>query len=66
MTEIGADIARYLPSQATNATLNVQNVSFGGTVSDQLAWWAGALVLTGYAVVMALIGTIRTVRADIS
>lgn len=66
LTEIGADIARYLPSQATNATLDVQNISFGGTVSDQLAWWAGALVLTGYAVVMAVIGTVRTVRADIS
>ena len=60
LTEIGENIARYLPSQATNATLDVQNISFAGTVPDQLAWWAGALVLTGYAVVMALIGTIRT------
>ena len=66
LTEIGENIARYLPSQATNATLDVQNITFAGTVPDQLAWWAGALVLTGYAVVMALIGTIRTVRADIS
>ena len=57
LTEIGADVARYLPTQATNATLDVQNISFGGTVPDQLAWWAGALVLAGYALVLALIGT---------
>jgi len=66
LTEIGTDIARYLPTQATNATLEVQNVGFGGAVPDQLAWWGGALVLVGYALVMALIGTVRTVRADIS
>lgn len=66
LTEIGTDIARYLPTQATNATLGVQNVGFGGPVPDQLAWWGGALVLVGYALVMALVGTLRTVRADIS
>ncbi|GAA6524573.1 ABC transporter permease [Intrasporangium sp. DVR] len=66
LLDVGATIARYLPSQATNATLDVQNVGFSGPVADQLTWWGGALVLTGYAVVMALIGTVRTVRADIS
>ena len=66
LTDIGTSIARYLPSQATNATLDVQNVGFSGAVADQLPWWGGALVLTAYAVVMALVGTIRTTRADIS
>ncbi|MDC5696784.1 ABC transporter permease [Intrasporangium calvum] len=66
LSEIGGSIARYLPSQATNATLDIQTVGFGGPVTDQLPWWGGALVLTGYAVVMALIGTLRTVRSDIS
>jgi hypothetical protein len=66
LTEIGTSVARYLPSQATNATLDVQNVGFSGPVSGQLPWWAGALVLVAYAAVMAFIGTMRTVRADIS
>jgi ABC-type transport system involved in multi-copper enzyme maturation permease subunit len=66
LTDIGGTIARYLPSQATNSTLDVQNIGFGGPVADQLSWWGGALVLTAYAAVMALVGTIRTVRADIS
>lgn len=66
LTDIGTTIARYLPSQATNATLDVQSVGFGGPVPGQLSWWGGALVLAAYAAIMALIGTLRTVRADIS
>jgi len=66
LSDVGAAIAPYLPSQATNATLDVQNVGFSGPVANQLTWWGGALVLTGYAVVMALIGTLRTVRSDVS
>lgn len=66
LTEGGKAIAPYLPTQATNAALEVENFSFGGPVGNPLSWWVAALVLVAYATVVALVGTLRTVRADIS
>jgi hypothetical protein len=58
-------IAPYLPSQATNAI--VSGVTQGGDNAVQpLSWWAAALVLAGYAALLAGFGSWRTVRADIS
>ncbi len=59
----GASIAPYFPSRATSAI--TAGVSQGGS-SHQLSWWAGALVLAAYAAVMAGIGSLLTVRRDIS
>jgi ABC-2 type transport system permease protein len=56
-------IAPYLPTSATNATLN----SISQNASEvRLEWWGGALVLAAYAVVLAGFGIWRTVRQDIS
>jgi ABC-type transport system involved in multi-copper enzyme maturation permease subunit len=60
----GHDIAPYLPSRATNAVVNAIETDAGA--ASQLTWWAGALVLLGYAAVMTALGTWRTIRADIS
>lgn len=67
----GEAVARFFPSQATTATLD----TFGGmdpaaaeqmgSSGNQLAWWAGALVLLTYAAVMTAIGTWLTRRRDI-
>lgn len=67
----GSEVARFFPSQATSAALD----TFGGmdasaaeqmgASGDQLAWWAGALVLLAYAAVMTAIGTWLTRRRDI-
>ncbi|MEP7332094.1 MAG: ABC transporter permease [Terracoccus sp.] len=65
LTETGAKITPYLPSQATSAMLE-SGGGFGGPTTSTLTWWVAALVLTGYAVVMAGFGTWRTLRADIS
>lgn len=62
----GRHITPYLPSQATSATLGTGGTGFNGAPVEQLSWWAGALVLTGYAAVLAGLGTWRTLRADIS
>jgi len=64
--EWGRDnLAPYLPTQATNAI--VSGVTQGGENSVQpLSWWAAALVLAGYAAVLAGFGSWRTVRSDIS
>ena len=46
--------------------LDTTSGGINGEVLQQLSWWAGALVLAAYAAFMAGIGTIRTIRADIS
>ena len=64
--EFGRDnIVPYLPSAATSAMVN--GVSQGGDNAVQpLAWWGGALILAGYAAVLAGFGSWRTIRSDIS
>lgn len=53
----------YFPSSATNAVINAVQSS-----PDQvrLSWWGGALVLAGYAALMAGLGIVRAVRQDVS
>ncbi len=52
---------KYLPSQASAALL--QQVPQGG---DLLSWWAGGLLLVGYALAFAAIGVFSSLRRDIS
>jgi len=59
----GRSIAPYFPSNATQAMVG------GSAFADQthlLSWWGGALVLAGYAAVMAGVGSLLTVRRDIT
>jgi len=58
-------VAQYLPSQATTA-LTSPPTSQGGVDVSFLPWWAGALVLIGYAVVSGGLGAALTLRRDIS
>ena len=66
LTEWGKSISPYLPSRATSAMVEATSGGFDGQPVEQLSWWAGALVLIAYAVVMAGLGTWRTLRSDIS
>ncbi len=59
----GGEVARFLPSQASNAIIQA---SSGGVAMDMLSWWAGALVLLGYGAVFAGIGTALTLQRDIT
>jgi len=59
----GAPIVPYLPSSATTAMVGQINTN---TNVDQLSWWAGALVLLAYAAVLAGIGSLLTVRRDVT
>lgn len=56
------NIAPYLPTSATNAVLNT------ATQGDEvrLEWWAGALTLGGYAVVLSVVGIWLLTRKDIA
>ncbi|MER7071455.1 ABC transporter permease [Terrabacter sp. NPDC000476] len=66
LTDWGKSVSPYLPSRATTAMLDTSTGGFDNQPVAQLSWWAGALVLTAYAVAMAGLGTWRTVRADVS
>ncbi len=56
-------VVQFLPSAATQAMVSgVTN----GQSPEQLEWWGGALVLAAYALVLAGLGSLRTVRSDIS
>lgn len=59
----GAPIVPYLPSQATTAMVGQIN---SNTNVDQLSWWVAALVLVAYAAVLAGIGSLLTVRRDVT
>lgn len=60
----GGDIAKFLPTSATQAIVSGVNTSV--VQAEQLSWWVGALVLVGYAAALAGIGSVITVRKDIS
>ena len=59
----GEPIVPYLPSSATSAMVGQVNANSNVTA---LSWWAGALVLVAYAAVMAGIGSLLTVRRDVT
>jgi len=63
-------VGRWLPGQAAQAlesvTARPQASGFGTSVVHLVPWWAGALVLLGYGVVLATAGTLTTVRGDVT
>ena len=54
-------IAKFLPSSASSAM-----TSPAATIGELLPWWGGAVVLTGYALLFAVIGVALSVRRDIT
>jgi hypothetical protein len=59
----GKAIVPYLPSEASSAMVGQINAS---TSVEFLTWWAGALVLVAYAAVLAGIGSLLTIRRDVT
>lgn len=58
-------VARFLPSSATSAMVSTVT-SANGISYEYLPWWGGALVLVAYATAFALLGTVLTVRRDVT
>jgi ABC-2 type transport system permease protein len=54
-------IVRWLPTNASTAL-----TSAGSTLVDYLSWWAGGLVLLGYAAVLAGLGVLLSTRRDVT
>jgi ABC-2 type transport system permease protein len=61
--EWGPDVARFLPSQASQALVEATD---GGLRFEYLPWWGGALVLLGYGAAFAGIGAALTLRRDVA
>ncbi len=55
-------VARLLPAAASNAMVQPSNV----TPLDLLPWWAGGLVLLGWGIVSAFLGSLLTLRRDVT
>lgn len=68
----GDALARFFPSQATSATLDLFTgiepglASALGAPDDPLRWWVAAAVLFAYAAVMTVIGWVLTRSRDIA
>jgi ABC-2 type transport system permease protein len=54
-------VANFLPTTASSALIEPAN-----TFVDYLDWWAGGLVLMGYALVLAGLGLLLNIRRDVS
>ena len=64
-----SDATRFLPGAASDALVgaSVFNAATpGGTGGDPLEWWAGGLVLLGYAVVLIALGHLFSWRRDVT
>lgn len=60
-----AGVASYLPGAAGEAMTGASVYAAFG-MAELLAWWQGALVLAGYAIVLALVGRLTTLRRDLT
>lgn len=60
-SSMGWEVGKYLPTNASTALVN--GFSGGAALLD---WWAGGLVLAGYALLFALIGLVFSVRRDVT
>jgi hypothetical protein len=59
----GRPVVPYLPSEATSAMVGQINANPNVGL---LSWWAGALVLVAFAAVLAGVGSLLTVRRDVT
>ena len=55
------DIVKWLPTNASTAL-----TSPGTSLLQYLPWWAGGLVLLGYAAVLAALGVVLSARRDVT
>ncbi|MEU1971499.1 ABC transporter permease [Microbacterium sp. NPDC019599] len=64
------EFTKYLPGAASDALVGASvftaGVPQGATASDPLEWWAGGLVLLGYAAVFIVLGYLFSWRRDVS
>ena len=59
-------IGEYLPGQAATALEDAGRITLRGGTTELLPWWGGAIMLVIYGVVLAVVGTLTTLRSDIT
>lgn len=64
--EWGRPLVKFFPSSATTAVLGATPQAGEGLTIATFEWWGAALVLVAYGAIMALIGTMLTVRRDVT
>ncbi|TDN91347.1 ABC transporter permease [Microbacterium sp. BK668] len=64
------DVTQYLPGAASDALVGASVFSVSmpqtGAATEGLEWWAGGLVLLGYAAVLVAVGYLTSWRRDVS
>jgi hypothetical protein len=58
-------VGQFLPGLAATALEDAMRTSFSGN-TRLLSWWAGALMLVAYGVVLSFVGTFTTLRSDVT
>lgn len=66
LTSWGKSIGKFLPGAAGEAITGGSFYSASGLSQLLTHWWAGLLVLLGYAVVLAVLGRLTTLRRDVA
>jgi ABC-type transport system involved in multi-copper enzyme maturation permease subunit len=61
-----SEVAKYLPGAAGDALVGSSVFSTMASGAGALEWWAGGLVLLGYAAVLLLVGHIASWRRDVA
>jgi ABC-2 type transport system permease protein len=66
VTAIWPTIGEYLPGQAATALEDAGRTAFNGGTVQLLPWWGGAVMVLAYGIVLSVVGTITTLRSDIT
>ena len=66
LTSWGKSIGKFLPGSAGEAITGGSFYTASGLGQLLSHWWAGLLVLLGYAVVFAVLGRLTTLRRDVA
>jgi hypothetical protein len=59
-------IGEYLPGLAATALEDAAKTTFGGGPTQLLPWWGGAIMLVVYGVALSFVGTVTTLRSDVT
>ncbi|MGD1012516.1 MAG: hypothetical protein ABR925_08315 [Acidimicrobiales bacterium] len=63
---IWTTVGEYMPGQAATALEDAARSTFGGSTSQLLPWWGGAIMLLIYGIALTVVGTLTTLRTDIT